>query len=635
VPRTAHDRLTATTVAICPHPLLGRFTDPLTGSVVPGDQEGRPDPLVMSAVIDIVDRHGRVEGAELLGINMFVPDSSARTALSELDLAIVKHLDSLADVCLRPRDRLGHLAELTRVELARRVPPAGLTRLASHSEDSAGFEHGKLRPLRVLSTRYTDDVDFYENRVAAQLVDRLDQYLGRRMAGLRVLALGLADVDEYNRALSRRQSWRKLERTATLVATVLEDHRASSAAIRQSLDQLSRLRTRLRLLWGSPALRGANRRVRLPLRLMRTNLFVQEPRYRRVGELWEAWALHEADVIAQQQLTSSRFAPAYDAYVAIMTVRALNVLGYTVERTTGFPERGGTARLRRSDESATCSVNDTGVVEIRVNGLAATRVVPLAHDLSAGVSARTRALWLAQLPHGETVVVYPGLRSERIELTADVRLQLHSAIRGVVPVSPIEIEAEERLARALRWPMQAHRLLSGYPVPVAVRSRLPVAEWFRQDRGRVLATRRPTPLEVAALTPATGGRRAPAGSEASVAGVVSEIDRGMAFLQTCLLCAAPSAELTLRNLDTFRCVCRECTTAWGLNLCGNCGERYPVLLPHNAVVDASDSDRLDATVGADLLAEPCRSPEVAPGARFRCPWCRHCRGMPACGCPTG
>jgi hypothetical protein len=182
--------------------------------------------------------------------------------------------------------------------------------------------------------------------------------------------------------------------------------------------------------------------------------------------------------------------------------------------------------------------------------------------------------------------------------------------------------------------MQADRLLSGYPVPVALTARLPVAEWFRQERGRVLATRRPTPLEIAALTPTTRGRGVPSETEASVAEFVSEVDRGMAFLQTCLLCATPSADFTLRNRDTFRCVCRECATTWGLNLCGNCGERYPVLLPRNAVVDTSDGDRLDSTVGADLLAEPCRSTEVAPGNRFRCPWCRHCGGMPACGCPT-
>ncbi|GAA3300800.1 hypothetical protein GCM10020218_093310 [Dactylosporangium vinaceum] len=94
---------------------------------------------------------------------MFVPDASRHAELSSLENAVLNGLDVLTDVCLRPHDRLDRVDELVRVDLARRVPPAGLIRLAGHTEDWAGVEHGRIQPQRVLSQRFAEHVDFYEN----------------------------------------------------------------------------------------------------------------------------------------------------------------------------------------------------------------------------------------------------------------------------------------------------------------------------------------------------------------------------------------------------------------------------------------------------------------------------------------
>lgn len=629
--RTAHDRLSGKQEEVRARPLLGRYADDRDGTPVAGDEDGRPEPMIVAAVVDIVDRNRQATGQELLNINMFVPDASIRANPTELDLAIAEYLPSLSDVCLRPHDRLDHLTELTRVELARRVPPAGLTRLASHSEDIAGIERGILHPARLLSTRYTDDIDFYENQVAAQLVDRLDRYLGGRIAGLRVLERGLANLDEYNEALSRRQSWRKLGRTAGLVAAVMADHQASTAAIRASITELSRLRTRLRLLWGSPALRRANRSARLPLRLMRTNLFVQERRYRKVGMLWEAWALHESDVVTEEQRARTRFRASYRTYVAILTVRALNVLGYEVERADGFPAPNSTAFMRRGEEALTCAVDTTGVLTISVGGNAVSRVVPIEHDLGAPASHRIREQWLGQLDGCGSVVVYPGSRDRRAALPAPTRSRLHHAIDGVVPVSPVEMDSEERLARALRWPLQGRRYLSGYPI-IASATPPRSGNWFQRVRGGIEITRRPSEADVTEFVAEESVRRRVRGWTASARKVLDEVDRGMTFLETCPLCGTPSGDFIGRDGSTFRCWCSSCSTAWGLNRCGVCGHRYPFLWPRNTVVDARDADRIDATAGADLLAEPCVSPDIEPGSRFRCSECGHCGGAPNCGC---
>ncbi|WP_431727321.1 flavin reductase family protein [Verrucosispora sp. TAA-831] len=54
------------------------------------------------------------------------------------------------------------------------------------------MEHGQIHPLRLASMRYREHLDSYENRVAAQLVDRLREHLSRRIRELTTLADCLA-----------------------------------------------------------------------------------------------------------------------------------------------------------------------------------------------------------------------------------------------------------------------------------------------------------------------------------------------------------------------------------------------------------------------------------------------------------
>ncbi|MCR3753717.1 hypothetical protein [Lentzea californiensis] len=635
----AHDRFKGEVDRVGEHPLLGRYVMRTEdGHPVPGDDNGRPDPLVMAVVVAVVNElreHG--SSGKWLGANLFVPDTSARASLTELDLAVLERIGMLADVCRRPEARLDHETHLVRTGLARRVPPAGLARLASHSEDWGGIEHGELQPLRVLSTRYVDDFDFYENRVAAQLVDRLDEHLRKRLRELALLAAGIADLEEYDRALGNRQSWRKHERTARLIAAAVEDRAASTAAIRESADTFTKLRTRLRILFGSTVMRQANRRIRLPLRLVRTNLFVNERRYRKVGELWEMWAVYETATADRRREDDAGFFNAYNTYVALLTIRALIILGYALDENRSLPGADVPVRLRRNGEVLVCTIDRAGVLTISVDGEALTRVVPLSHDLTAPVPDHTRQKWINQIRGVEnTIIVYPGVRDERRQLAPEVRSVLHSSQRGIVPISPVEIEGEERLARALRWPLQAARYVSGYPVVLSAQVKLPDVDWYRAgERGKVEILRRPDDAELAALTAAnkSGSPRRRGDDELRhFIDQLGEADRRLAVLDTCPLCPSGRAVMTARRDGTFVCRCDSCSTTWGLNPCGNCRERYPFLWPRNAVVNTEHSDRLDMTAGADLLAEPCAAPSDQPVPRFRCCWCDHCTGAPNCGC---
>ena len=611
------------------------------------DRPGAPDPLVVSTVIDVARTlSANTTLGGWLTDTMFVPDASHHAELSPFEHAILGGLDVLADVCLRPHDRLDRVDELVRVDLARRVPPGGLARLAGHTEDWAGVEHGRIMPLRVLSQRFVEDVDFYENRVAAQLVDRLGEHLTRRIRELTTLADGLADFDQYDRALKQVGSWRRLDRIARLVAKVVSDTTVSAQAIAHTLNLFRRARARLEALQASPVLRRANRRVPVPIRLMRTNLFLGDGRYRKIGALWELWAVNEVSVMASVRSAERAFPKAYAHYVAALCLRALAILGYQPDGpASALPVAGSTVLLRGLAGSITWSMAEDGTLRIAVDGRLLAQLVPVSDDLGQSHAERARSAALGAQAD-RTIVVYPGLRAARAALPFTTDRLVHPAGFGslpcLVPVTPLEIEGEERLARALRWVLQGRRFVAEYPPAIELFVNAPSSSdgWSRPvSPTRIAAIRRPSMDEVDALVRTVAGRereprRSTASSQPQAMAAIEAAVRSFDLFETCPICHNTTTEFESRDRNTFQSRCEDCSTGWGTRICGSCGKVYPVLWLHNVLPDGTDGDRLDVTAGADVLAVPCVDDSLAPGARFRCSWCDACAGHPGCGCPV-
>ncbi|GIJ30529.1 hypothetical protein Vqi01_56910 [Micromonospora qiuiae] len=212
-----------------------------------------------------------------------------------------------------------------------------------------------------------------------------------------------------------------------------------------------------------------------------------------------------------------------------------------------------------------------------------------------------------------------------------------------MPISPLEVEGEERLGRALRWTLQGRWFSHGYPPAGGA------ARWGADAAGEELAApggrrarlllRRPTPEERShLLREAVDRHHGPSrDSQLLPAELTATLDAaGAAFgrFDTCPLCEEPGARLHMRDRDTFHARCGNCEAIWGSRVCC-CGARYPVLWPHNAIIDTTNGDRVDRTAGADVLAMPCTAAESVPGSRFRCPECRECAGRPGCTCQDG
>lgn len=629
----------------------------------PDARYGEPPPLVVAGVVHLFESMANADFVDgTLRTRLLVPDIAEHARLSDLDKTIIRHLPELTRVCWRPHDRLGVEHVLVRASQARRVPVEGLQRLASHSEEWAGVEFGRIVPEHLLTVRYVDDFDFYENRIAAQLVDRLRRYLGERISDLRVLTRHLSDLDRYGAALEGAQSYRKRERLAYLLAEAAEGDGRKNGQVAETLARLTKLAAEVNRLRNSPVYRRANRRSRIPYRLPRTNLLLSDHKYQRTALLWEAWALRDAKRSEDVKRQLHDFRPAYGAYVLAVVLRAFEVLGFKAVNAApgglGGPvdvEDGHGTRIQlRHDE-------DERIVAW-YDGAAIAALIPHCGDLTADPSPAKVQQALQELAREtrsdsvSTVVAYPGDHSERLALPKQLRQRVHwtgrfatedgapRRLTGTVPVSPLEIESTERMARALRWIWHTTVLQPLFPPRIEADSWLrlePRPSLREEDRGWHLAKplgaeesrelRNEIRHRFAAHT--ARSRSAPRESVEEVLARVDTAERALRLLQNCPLCPETEPEAFEGRDSTYHCRC-ECGAQWGTRTCGTCKERFPVLWTSRTfeigLADLHDGDAIDATLGSEALALPC--PSSADRPRFKCPWCGTCPGAPMCGC---
>jgi antitoxin (DNA-binding transcriptional repressor) of toxin-antitoxin stability system len=576
-----------------------------------------PRSLVADSVIHVARRLMEAREARgYLDVPVLVPDIAGQTASTALDEAIAEHLPALSGVCMRPHDRLAVEHVLVRAALARRVPVPGLLRLASHSEDWAGIEFGRIVPQKLMAQRYTEDYDFYENQMAAQLVDRLRRYIAQRVADLLTLQRHLADLERYQKALEdgRLSHWTR-HRLANLLAEAALESERQSAPVANALDWLTSLQVKVNMLRGSPLYRRANRHAAIPSRLCRTNLLTRDRRYHDTALLWEAWALRrsaESDAMTAQQ---RNFADAYIRYVTAIVVRACATLGMPPAEVSG--PAGALAELGTADGIKLRLLTTAGGnLELSSDDVPVARIIPLPEDLTAGgsaaeaddaVAALLRSLRGADVP---TIVAHPSDAHDRGHMPEALLRLMHwagplppgplpvgitapAALHGVIPVTPLEIESTERMARALRWAWYAAWAEKAYPPGP-------------DDRPAVLRQ-----------------------------------------LTTCPLCRRTETVAFTPHDDTFHCRC-ECGGQWGTRICGSCKRKFPVFWARKSAVRKSGEgagedairrqdpyatgDRVDAVFGSEVLALPC--PSFGDWTKFRCPWCGVCQGAPWCDCPA-
>ena len=261
----------------------GAASASLTGEF---DRREYPGELVASALCEIGEL---LRGAEddggtwthwLLTSPVYAKVSD-RIQRQPLDSDIVSHLPHLREVCRRPRMQLEVTVERVRSEQARRMPPRAMEYLASHTEDWEELRINSVRPRRVLSVLADDQLDIYENRVVARLLDHLLDYLNHRIEDVRQLRHLLQEVVSYDDPASEATHWIR-HRIYEIWGKASEAEQGQRRA-EQTLGFLETLRREVASLLDSGLYRAIPRRSQVASSLRTTNILVNDQHYRHVA----------------------------------------------------------------------------------------------------------------------------------------------------------------------------------------------------------------------------------------------------------------------------------------------------------------------------------------------------------------
>jgi len=448
-----------------------------------------PDDLEAESVRAIGDRLDELTEAgatwlEWIDVVPLVPGISEQVDLLPLERLIQdqRNFGALKTICWKPRAHLHVEIERAPVSKARRVPAAAASYLAAHTEDwDRPLLHGIL-PKRILAEVRQDQVDIYENRVAARLLDNLGAYLNRRILVLRRLLRVFQAKEDCSSSLGG--TYQRERRMSQLWGESIDANEGRRKA-EVSLKELEALKYKLMGLVGSPLYKEVPR-AHVPSTLQTTNILSSDQHYRRVAELWREWARTGAGRTrspAELHAEAQRLSRGLDAFAMLLAVRALDTLGYEPSD-AAFAEpiaRGTAMRVQGHGLEFTLRWRSDGTIGVGVGERELT-IVALTANLSAGGDDRVRESLrriraaLDERDNRDLLVLFLASDDGQASTEAELLASLHTvgndprhalAGAGCLPVSPWELGSTERVARALRWFLSSARFLD-YPLRVVV-----------------------------------------------------------------------------------------------------------------------------------------------------------------------
>ncbi len=377
-----------------------------------------------------------------------------------------ENIERLAQVCAEPRTRLATRREIVSVERARRIDGASINWVASHPAAWSGRNSRGPVPSRVLADQPHVVIDFYENRVAATLVDTIHSHLLDRIRGLEIVDRRIAD----KRQIEANGGWRMRNRVATLWAESWIGDEDLGRSSEQLQSVLRRLRVRSRQLAvlkqrsGYDGVPPARRRVK---HLVQTNIFRGDDRYHGVARLWAAFEKRAEQSIAQDVERQLATLSGFETFVRLLLVRSVESALWS-DLLDPLDEASGATLMRDHDHT----------IRLVAPGAPDLTVVPLycaAAPINIGsmLDVVEEHLLIMILPPGDSPTASAWVGSQ--------------GRARVIAESPADLGAVEAVGAALR----------GHVLGARYRALPPVAT-LPQDIGRMLrsAGARLTPLAV-------------------------------------------------------------------------------------------------------------------------------------------
>ncbi len=555
-----------------------------------------PPELLVDSLLHIAETLGDAPDIErLTKTSPLVPGINRRIRATAFTAQLEDEMHHLLAIARSPHTRLRVSAERRALDRVKRPARRAPLTLATRADDWEAPTLTGVRPRRLLARVIDDDIDFYENRAAARLIDHILRWLTRRLGELRALVGLLEDISNLSDRV-HEVGWRRRTRLTALWG---EEHanRTALEVARETEGRVAALRRRLQGTLDSTLYRAIPRRTRIGDALRQTNLLVNDQRYRFVARLWRAWLdarIEPTPDPEERHAERQRFAAAFDRFVLLVVARALHSLDVESK-----PEpRGWRLRWRGQDLDATLSIGADGVVCLTGSARPHWCFVPLPAVLDSAAARTARSLDTldarsdAQSPYmpRTIAVLIDGIPREKQPPTPP--FDPAEAGPSAITVSPLCLESVERIRRAVKWWLHAPRL-GRWPLSAELprRLRAPIVselDWLApgQQPDRVRVVHWPAAVagdRIGGLTATVPAyKRRPDEREhdvASARGALADLSTNAMTLGVCPECGTPNARPERADARAFLFECVSCRAHWGTNTCSDCGKATPASVP--------------------------------------------------------
>ena len=595
---------------------------------------------------------------EWVNISPLVHDIGETICLQPLEELIQKYIGHIEEICHRPRTYLKMETDRLPISRVQRISPHATEFLSAHTEDWEKRTFRNIRPKRVLCLIQEDMLDIYENKVTARLIDRLLEYLQKRITEVRVLQQELEQADDFSKDIQKIY-WRNRNRICNLWGEQFESATALKTA-EETLKILKQLQYKLRGLLDTELYRTIPKQATVGNTLNRTNILINDPHYRYVDRLWQAWMpWKRRQIQTPQQIfeTYQQSFKGFEAFCLLLISRALTGNGTTDDRGLGFEASpcfplSDSIQFNSLKGDITLKFEPDGTIILEADGIQPLKLVPLMLPLTATEDATIINSILDEFSsacsinhNGSVIILYPGTEDERRKLLKSLQQQINSLgndystkdkTLAILPVSPLDILSVERIARAVQWWLYTEYCQI---YPFTIQAKIPDLllegnSWIVKEGRNYKLLRSPRSEEQATfnkhlsnLITETESRGAKAKAELSelqnLNNFVNEVKDKFKPLLTCPTCHKKNNKFQNLDRKCFRCVCDGCETEWGKRICVKCSGHYPYI----QLSDFNTLDRLneqavgwaDRVLGRNTLALP----SLNATKKFICPQCGH------------
>ncbi len=132
-----------------------------------------------------------------------------------LEELLERHIGHIEEICHLPRTYLKMETDRLPVSPVQKISPHATEFLSVHTEDWEKRTFRNVRPKRVLCLIREDLLDIYENKVTARLIDRLLEYLQKRIIEVKTLKRELEQADDFSKD-TQKIPWRNRNRICSL-----------------------------------------------------------------------------------------------------------------------------------------------------------------------------------------------------------------------------------------------------------------------------------------------------------------------------------------------------------------------------------------------------------------------------------